>query len=372
MPDDARHVDQPWSPDVTNDRSDASEDPVPLTDGDILEDHAPVDGPVDAQDGRDASSRCEETPSELLEATTYSTTYARTTGGCVWRWDAVENMPPSRTVTPPVLVQELRDVRSLSRRVRFFVVTGTVARHVSLSSVSDPQLPDIPDAVEVADALGGVCAILSNRTVRCLGTFARGTTATYDRPTPVAGVADALRIGGYQEGLLASLADGRTVTWGADLRAREVPALAGAVAFDAGDDYLCALLRNGTVKCAGSNEHRVCAPTTRASYALDEAVAIDGLSDVRQIAVANWGAAYALRGDGRLLRWGRVRMDYTFRPLPSPPTPELVPELTDVVRITGGRVDLLAVRRDGSVWSLHTPSVDGVPRLERVAGFGPP
>lgn len=46
--------------------------------------------------------------------------------------------------------------------------------------------------------------------------------------------------------------------------------------------------------------------------------------------------------------------------------------MTDVVQIGGGTGDLLALRRDGSLWSLHLPSDDGVPALSRIPGFGPP
>lgn len=53
-------------------------------------------------------------------------------------------------------------------------------------------------------------------------------------------------------------------------------------------------------------------------------------------------------------------------------TPELVPDLTAVVQIGGGSGDLLAVRRDGTLWAIHHFTDDGVPRLDRIAGFGPP
>jgi hypothetical protein len=356
------------------DQPDATVDHGSAEDGPGADDRTSTDVSPEALDTTDAPTRCEESPSGLLDAITkWPTTYARTAGGCMWRWDYSGTVtPPVHTAGAPMLVGDLRDVRSISRRNRLCVVAGTVAHHISLSSVSDPRMPDIPDALEVADSLGGMCAILSNRTVRCVGTFTYVGSITYAQPTQVDGVTTTLRIVGYSGGFLAPLADGRVMVWGIDLRAREVPALAGASSIVAGDDYLCALMRDGTVKCAGSNEFRVVAPTERATYPLDEAVTVDGLTDIRQVAVANWGAAYALRADGRLLRWGRVRLNFMFSPLPFPPTPELVPELTDVVRIAGGALDLLAVRRDGSVRSLHSPSLDGVPTLARVAGFGPP
>jgi len=369
VPDGSTGADGPAPMDVQEAALDVPDDGATLPDADPVAEGHSDDARSDSSDV--VPRPCESAPSEVLEAATnWPAIFARTAGGCVWRWDySGTTDPPAQWVSASTLVPGLRAVRSLSWRLRLFVVADSVARHVAPSNGSDPPIADIPDAVEVVDAHGGMCAILSDRSVRCSGTL---SSITYARPTPVDGVRDARRLAGLDDTLLASLLDGRVMTWSGDLRARAVPSLAGATDFGVGHDYLCVRMSDGTVRCAGNNQYHVCSPSSRASYSIDEAVAIEGLRDITQVAAANWGAAYALRSDGRLLRWGRIRLDFTYRPLPQLPTPELVPDLTDVVRIAGGINDLLAVRRDGSVWSLHTPSLEGVPTLARVAGFGPP
>ena len=138
--------------------------------------------------------------------------------------------------------------------------------------------------------------------------------------------------------------------------------------------HACAVMRDGTVRCAGYNMNtHICSDDGDFFCPPEMARTIVGLTDIQQTASAHGYAQYALRRDGRLLRWGQIR---AFARAPGLPTrtavPELVPEPTDVVRIGGGDGDLLALKRDGTLWALHLPTEDGVPSVTRVPGFGPP
>lgn len=224
-----------------------------------------------------------------------------------------------------------------------------------------------------------MCAIRTDGTVRCAGGMQRRDAVSqpfypveYAIPAPVVGVERAIQIISIPPYFFATSESGRVWSWDGSLVARDYPAFFGATMLARNGPQLLARMGDGTVRCAGYNTQRECDDSGRASIAPDQPVTLEGVRDVVEVATAHSYAVYALRRDGTLLRRGRVRVNRAGQVGAQPTEPEVVASPTDVVRIRGGLGDLLAVRRDGSVWSIHLPTADGVPSVTRVPGFGPP
>lgn len=342
------------------------------TDAFVLADTLPGDEVVDNDV---PTGVCEERPSEVDEvATSFVFLFVRTRGGCIWRWryDFGTVVGAMHVASSPEIVPGVSAVRSISGPYPLFAVVGSTARAIERRTDVAP-VPAISDAIEVASGSSSMCALVAGQTVRCTGDYGtRDAPRFLSVPTPVEGVRGATRIAMSVGGTVAILVDGTVATWDADFRTIAHPTLTGVIEIATSEGNTCMRFHDGSVRCAGHNRTQVVGPPGQDSVDLDAARPVAGVTDAVGVATAHGGAAYALRADGRLVRWGRVRLYVNMQRPGDTYTPELVPDLTDVVRIGGGTGDLLAVRRDGTLWSLHLPTPDGVPTLARVAGFGPP
>lgn len=340
---------------------------------DATDDRPPPDTGNDRPDAQ--AGPCEERPSAAVEMATpfENFGYVRTAGGCAWRWWG----PPN--VRPFGLVPEMGMLRSMSVYRLFCGVSAGTARCIAEAPNVLPPIANIPNATKVVAGIAGMCAMVTSGEVLCSGRLGYPSPQAIHHalPSPVEGLEGTVDIGKLVAGVFAAMMnDGSVRLWNYTdtrvLRATPFPVYDGATSFSGSERHVCARMRDGTVKCAGDNISYVCGTTEGTFYSLDRPQTISGLSDILQVAGAHELAEYALRADGRLLRWGWVRRYTRDRLGTNTPTPELVPDLTDVVQIGGGTGDLLALRRDGSLWSLHLPSDDGVPALSRIPGFGPP
>lgn len=325
----------------------------------------------------DVPQRCEETPSEVMEASTWPpVAYARTHAGCLWRWNFTINTPDMpAVVSPPELVPALSSVRSIDFRSRLCVVAG--GRALCPSRAGQPDIAEIPDAASVATAGNAMCAIVSDGRVMCSGTMLRRDApdmpyyeVEHRSPAVVVGVSRATFVAAVPPLYFATTEGGRLWSWHGDLIAHENPGFTGATMIAKNGGHLLARLADGTVRCAGFNLLWECEASDR-QISLEMPVEVAGARDIIQVAIGHSRASYALRADGRILRWGANRVNIAWLPAHALPQPELVADLADVVRITGGPGDLLAIRRDGTVWAFHLPTADGVPSLTRMVDFGP-
>ena len=144
-----------------------------------------------------------------------------------------------------------------------------------ISSATPTTVPGLSDVVELTTGSVHACALFVSGTVSCWGdhTFGQigdGTTSPDlgTPPTPVAGLSGVTAISAAGDHTCALRGDGTVLCWGVDdhgqlgdgtvaeLRAAPTPVkgLAGAIAISAGNQFSCALLGDGTVRCWGEND----------------------------------------------------------------------------------------------------------------------
>jgi len=218
------------------------------------------------------------------------------------------------------------------------------------ASIGDTETPAAAGPVKLglgrtatALALGDshTCALLDDGTVRCwgfagFGALGYGSTATFSStqtpdtagPVQLGGTAVAITAGNFHT--CALLADGTVRCWGFggdgelgygnrfNVGDDEVPAIVGpvdlgpgrtAVAIDAGGDFTCALLDNGTVRCWGDGSNGRLGDGSTANIGDDETpgsiAPVDLGAGVTAVAIAaGWTSACARLSDGGIRCWG--------------------------------------------------------------------
>jgi alpha-tubulin suppressor-like RCC1 family protein len=212
------------------------------------------------------------------------------------------------------------------------------------------------------------CAALRDGTARCWGLggahLGDGTFTTPYQTTPVAvvgltGVAGVVAGGGHS---CAWLRDGTVRCWGNNRYGRlgdgtvggerSVPGpvvdLVEVAGLAAGDGFVCAWLRDGSVRCWGANHRGQLGDGTLTDRA--RPVNVAGLSGVTRVTA---GPAYACarRNDGTAWCWGN---NYDGQlgdgTTVGRATTARVVGLVDVVGIAAGGAHTCAWRRDGMVW----------------------
>jgi alpha-tubulin suppressor-like RCC1 family protein len=126
----------------------------------------------------------------------------------------------------------------------------------------------------LALSLSAACVVLRDGTVRCWGSGPLGDGTTTQvligsaTPVPVQGIASATELSAGRDHMCVLLADGTVRCWGSNqfrqlgdgttsARANaptQVSGLTGAVALASGDNFTCALLVDGTVRCWGDDQ----------------------------------------------------------------------------------------------------------------------
>jgi alpha-tubulin suppressor-like RCC1 family protein len=199
------------------------------------------------------------------------------------------------------------------------------------------------------------CALLTSGAVDCWGLSTSDEVGTADvgqlifpSPMPVAGVTSAVAVGLGASGVCAVLSDGTVACWGSGfggvLGQAEPPGgnsptpvmiegLPGpALAVTGGTYHRCALLRDGTVWCWGSDvggQGLIGAGTATAGIIVRTPVAVSNLSGVTQVSAGPFHTC-AVRADGTVWCWGQNDGGQVGG---TPPDPALVP--TQIVGVTG-------------------------------------
>lgn len=150
--------------------------------------------------------------------------------------------------------------------------------------------------------------------------------------------------------------------------------------------HQCAVMSDGTVRCMGLNaEGRL--GNGRTNEVNVPPTTVPGLRDVVQVVTHDLGATCARLRDGTVRCWGSNQYgmlgtghadDQDCLGRPCRMSPAVVPGLTDVVGLVSGQVSICAVRRDGSVWCwgmgsrlADASAVPVVTRLTDVAALWP-
>lgn len=115
--------------------------------------------------------------------------------------------------------------------------------------------------------------------------------------------------------------------------------------------HILALLSDGTVSALGNNRSgQLGRPKVTRGFLPAARIALPGR--VIQVAAGDDDASYALLADGTVWAWGRGvsnNLGVRLNPATERHTPEQVPGLADVARITARGAAAMAVMRDGSV-----------------------
>jgi alpha-tubulin suppressor-like RCC1 family protein len=184
-----------------------------------------------------------------------------------------------------------------------------------------PVLPGDPRVVQLAVGTRHTCALQARGTVYCWGSNSNGqlgdgTTRTVRRaPVRVMGVDDATQIAAGQQFTCALRRDGTVLCWGANAEAqmgdgargadRPLPAPVAGVAevtqLTAGAGHACALRRDASVLCWGWNRFAQVGDGTEGGHR--RAARVPGLTSVVQID-AGWSHTCARRSDGSVVCWG--------------------------------------------------------------------
>ncbi|REG34621.1 alpha-tubulin suppressor-like RCC1 family protein [Archangium gephyra] len=132
---------------------------------------------------------------------------------------------------------------------------------------------------------------------------------------------------------------------------QQVPGLTDGVAVEAGSNHSLMLREDGTVWSWGSNTTGQLGRTTPTSFDATP-VRVPGLTDVVALSAGN-DNSLALREDGTVWSWGNNANGQLGRATSTrfDPLPARVPGLTGVVALSAGSGHVLALREDGSVWA---------------------
>jgi alpha-tubulin suppressor-like RCC1 family protein len=286
------------------------------------------------------------------------------------------------------------------RRISVQIALGLLIAVLAASACAGSAAPEerMSGAVSVSANQRHACGLAEDGSISCWGAnlygqLGDGSTDDADvASSPVQGLADATALSAGDDFSCAVIDDGTVRCWGFNLsgqigdgtilniamESREVLGLDSATGVAAGGNHACALLEETTVRCWGGNEFGQLGDGSTVDRL--EPVEVDGLSDVVLLS-AGRGFTCALVRDGSVSCWGlnglgQLGDDGGDRARPGP-----VPGLADVASIASGLLGTCAVTTDAAVvcWGTAGPEalersvddgpapVDGLPAAQQVA-----
>jgi alpha-tubulin suppressor-like RCC1 family protein len=223
--------------------------------------------------------------------------------------------------------------------------------------VSGRGMPASGGVIAISGGNNYALALKNDGTVLAWGTntsgeLGDGIDKKQNTPAPVHGLSGVASISAGDGQSLALKNDGTVWGWGANDAGQlglgtvsvqktpvQISSLTGIAAIAAGADYSLALAKDGTVWACGSNYGgQLGDGTFTASYT---PVQVYGPSNITAIA-AGESYALALQNDGTVWQWG-LWPDSAF--------PYLVAGLNNVAAIATGYDHCLALKNDGTVWA---------------------
>ncbi|HET9954447.1 MAG TPA: hypothetical protein VFQ61_08080 [Polyangiaceae bacterium] len=197
-----------------------------------------------------------------------------------------------------------------------------------------PRLvPGLLNVVQVGTGPSHACALLEDQTVRCWGSNRWG------------------QLGNGESGISPSGVEEKWV-----LQPTPVIGLAKATQVVAGNDFSCALLRDGSARCWGNNYDRQLG--NQSTEPSPTPVGVWTTANLTQLGAASifvWGLAM----DGKVTFWGakspEARIIGSW-------DPEEVPGISDAIQVTGGGAHACALIRDGSIlcWGTNWNGQQGI------------
>jgi alpha-tubulin suppressor-like RCC1 family protein len=214
---------------------------------------------------------------------------------------------------------------------------------------------------------GRTCALRANGSTVCWGNNSSGELgdgSTIGKTTPVAvtGLTDTVAISAGAGHTCAIKANGAIACWGNNAQSQlgdgnvglvktnlvAVPGLIDTVSMNAGGLFSCALQRDGTVSCSGSNFQGQLGDGTTTTRTITAAVT--GLTDAKTLTTGFYHAC-VIQASGTVACWGDNADgqlgDGTSRNIKTSTT--VVSGLTDAVALSANRSHTCALRANGNV-----------------------
>jgi hypothetical protein len=255
----------------------------------------------------------------------------------------------------------------------------------------------ILDNVADIDGESRICALLRDGRIRCPERYRADADVDKDseplriegpkylqayfnkRPAGyVHGVSEATAVSVGWSSSCALLKDGAVRCWGSNFRGslgdggdyREngsaskvsvpVSGLSNVVQIAAGMDHFCALLKGGGIKCWGDNQHgQLGGGSTEKMSKVP--VPVKGINNAIKVSAGTEDSC-ALLKTGRILCWGQ-QMNYPFIRLRAgisdANTPRQVYDIYDAIDLTSSSYIMSALRKDGSIWYWSNEDSEG-------------
>ncbi|MCI3922946.1 stalk domain-containing protein [Paenibacillus sp. TRM 82003] len=298
-----------------------------------------------------------------------------------------ENMAGDRTAKPRQVLQKIQGL-SAPGYISSAVANGKVLvwnptweetqGNDTTTSENFPvfEVEGIDDAVSTASTRDAVFALKSDGTVwgwgrngddEILGKEDKG----YVTATPIdMGLTNIVAIDGDYGTMAALDSHGDVYVWGKYLDSvdrlapHKIPTMTHMKAIAVGPEFIVGVRRDGNVYSVGKNLNGVLGIGMKESEPYKEAQRVLHLEDVVDVA-AEWDHVLALKKDGTVWSWGnndRYVLGYdTSGETIAEPT--LVPGIADVLEISTGKRHSLALKADGTVWGWgfnHAEQVSGI------------
>lgn len=191
------------------------------------------------------------------------------------------------------------------------------------SNVTTPvSVPGFTNVVKVQAAPDNICALLATGTVKCSGTNDEGELGNgsigggSNVPVDVVEVSSAVDLAGGDEFACALISDGTVKCWGDGGNGKlgngstddsgtpaTVPGLTGVVQIAAQYDSICALINDGTVRCWGDNSNGQAG--TGAYGDANTPQVVNGLSNVVSLGVTGENTVCVIVLGGQVICWGQ-------------------------------------------------------------------
>jgi alpha-tubulin suppressor-like RCC1 family protein len=254
---------------------------------------------------------------------------AQTADGKVLCWGASYNMPleKGQGIVQAIEVPALAGVKKVASSHNGFncaiLADGSVGcwgrgafGRMGVGSDADQRLPaavaGVSNAVDIGVGQNHTCVATQEGKVWCWGYNSSGQVdpAAENRdpvktPVEVAGVADAVAVGVGGSTSCAILKDGSTLCWGSDFHKGPKPfeALTAIRKIDGSSSHLCAITADGALHCWGNNYHGQLGAGLEAQSS-SKPVAVQGLTQVVSVSAGD-GLTCAATAAGDLSCWGK-------------------------------------------------------------------
>src|SRR5437763_1245253 len=255
---------------------------------------------------------------------------------------------------------------------------GKSGKGAGLASAVPVMVKGLGRAIALGGSLNATCAVMTGGSVECwgsdidgeLGDGRSGTNLLSTTPRPVPGIGGAISISGGTGGMCAVISNGTLRCWGYNSTGgigagQSVSGVTAPVSLPvtgvkqvslSGFNTGCAVAGGGTVSCWGSDVDGELGNGTVSAFPSFDPVTVSGISNARAVS-AGWGFACAVLKTGSIDCWGLGQQGQlgTGKTSGAPTTrPVTVKGISNATAVSAGVGFACAVLQTGSVdcWGL--------------------